>query len=141
MKKVLLISTTQIETAIILPFSRILLELGLQEDALRVNRLKQGATFFQGDERMAVFSIDKVRDTAQGLRGGFFISGVSQEELRSLVAGLPDPEFSRLPVRWFNTGSKTRPRGLPYIQCAVKEMERLFTFRPFAVYIKSRIFA
>ncbi len=48
------ITTTQIETAIVQPFSRILLELGLQEDALQVNRLKQGATFFQGDRRTTV---------------------------------------------------------------------------------------
>ncbi len=138
-----IITTTQIETAIVQPFSRILRELGLQEDALFVKTITQGATFFrqQNGRRLvpAIFSIDKIRETEDGFYGGFFINGASMDEIKSLLPKVQDPSLSSLPVQWFSTSRKEDARGLPKIMCSLKEMERLLSHPIFASFFKQRI--
>ncbi|MBV6426129.1 MAG: hypothetical protein KIPDCIKN_00639 [Haliscomenobacter sp.] len=137
------ITTTQIETAIVQPFSRILLELGLPEDALFVKPIKEGATFFrlQNGKRLvpAIFSIDKICETKDGFYGGFFINGTSMDEIKSLLAKVQDPSLYSLPVQWFSSSRKEDARGLPKILCTLEEMERLLSQPVFRSFFKQKM--
>jgi hypothetical protein len=132
-----------IEKFIRTPFANLLIGLGLEKNKLITNILvkdgkENGVTFFLGNKKNALFSIDhlltiKEYPDKRNIVGWFFFNGMeSLDKLNSLIAELPPELLNNIQKPGLHNGS------LPKFKCNLYTMEQLFECEPILNYFQAK---